>query len=409
MSFKTIKDVFDYHVTAKIDDEFAISMIVTWQTFISRSDSHSKFFNSPYIGVYPIRYLTSDALYFLEEILGIEDPNQCRQDLHELRSVDPNHKVASDVVNLAYMYAAHRLYDSRISSKYKDIALQHTIAMAITKHLCSQITRRFKFNADPAIAAELYESLDNKTDLKRLGDWKSLLLERGEDFFSSKGIHAKYIGRFSPDERILYATADIQDRIVGVLNILTTKFHEIKDTQGRILSQSTITTDIDGDKVLRDFARKEADLQRTMAEIAEDPRDLIREELVEFSADLMTSVNSESLVEVLRYFSDNFNAHDRQTKTYPHRDALDKLVIYVVHEARTSNLDISDTAAVISRIKRIFRSSQTKKPEVVELKRVFTEIVNDAIPRARDSVKVTCTITTVIYLTLRMLAINTYR
>ncbi|AXH70784.1 hypothetical protein [Vibrio phage BONAISHI] len=408
MSFKSIKEVFDYHCTATVDDKFAIAMIVTWQKFISRSDSHSKFFNSPYVGVYPIRYLTSDAMFFLEELLGIEDPVQCQTDLFALKTVDENHKVASDVVNLAYMYAVFRLFDSNVNRKYKEPAMVHTVAMAITKHLCSQITRRFKFNADPAIAAQLYESLDNKTDLKRLGDWKSLLLERGEDFISPRGIHSKFVAKMSPDERILYATGDIQDRIVGVLNLLTSKFHDIKDQQGKILSMSTIGSDIDGEKVLRDFARKENELKRVMSEIAEDPRDLIRQQLIDFTSDLITSANADMLEKTLEYFSDNFNAMDKKSHDSPHRAALDRLVVYVIHEAKVANLDLSNIPQVVARIKNIFRSSRTKKPDVIEIKNDFTMIVNDAIPRARDSVKVSCTIAMVIYLTLRMLSINHY-
>jgi hypothetical protein len=404
MAFATIKEVFDHHVTAKIDKNFAIAMIIAWQKFISRSESHSLFFNSPYVGVYPIRYMTSDANNFLEDILGIEDIAECQEDIYSVPEVDRNHHVASDVVNLAYIYANHRLMQAPIPNDLKQNALEHTIAMAITKHLCSQITRRFKFNADIAIAAQLFELLDNKTDLKKFGDWKNLLLERGRQFNDPReGIHYKSVLDFTDNKRVIYATGDIQDRIVGVLNLLTEKFHEIKATQGRVLSQSTISS-IDGEKVLREFARKETQLIREMQEICQSQRDLIKEDLLEFTVGILTTADTVNLAKVLEYYVDNFNV-----KELGHDTAIEKLIVYIFHEAKTANLDVSNIPALIGRIKSIFKHSNTKKADVLELKRLFNEITESAIPRARDSIKVSITLAVVIYLALRTLSINYYR
>lgn len=404
MVFKNIKEVFDYHVTAKADKAFATKLIIFYQSFISRSDSHSLFFSSPYVGVYPVRFMTSDAMHLLEEILQIDDPRQCQEDIYGLDEFDRSWHVAPDVTNQAFLYAVHMLMNAPIDRKLAEQAMVHTIAMAIAKHLCSQITRRFKFNADIQIAAMLYETLDNKTDLKRLGTWNNLLLDRGEQFIDPKrGIHEKYIRAYQPDKRVIYAANDIQDRIVDVLNLLTEKFHDIKDSQGRVLSTTAITT-IDGEQVLRDYSRRETKLVRDMMDIIRDPRDFIRQEVLDFTLDVMSTAKENVLRENLNYLSDNLFAKDA-----PYEKMITNLILFVMQEARQSQLDLDNMVMVIKRINSIFRSSQTKKREVIELKNQFNELTNEANPRARDSIKVSTSIATVIYIVVRMLSINYYK
>lgn len=404
MAFKNIKEVMEHHVNVKVNKDFATAMVVTFQRFISRSESHNLFFNTPYVGVYPVRYLTSDALYFMEELMGIEDVRDLQRDIFKLDSCDRSHKVATDAVNLTYIYAAHLLMSSKLADKIKHLALIHTIAMGITKHLCSQVTRRFHFDADIQVAAMLFESLNNKTDLKRYGDWKTLLLARGDQFVDMKhGIHAKDVLYFTDDKRVQYATSDIQDRIVGVLNELTSKFHDIKDAQGKILSQSAMTS-IDGEQVLRDYVRKETKLIDEMIDIAKDPRDLVRKDLVEMTSELLTTTDSESLSTVLNFYSDNWSASKGD-----HEEALRKLITYLIHEAKTSKLDLGDIPAVVKRVRSIFRHSRTAKPAALEIKKLFSGIIEEAIPRSRDAIKVSTTIGVVIYLTLRTLSIKHYR
>lgn len=404
MAFKTIKEVFADHVEATPDKEFATKLIIFYRNFISRSDAHSRFFSTPYVGVYPVRFMTSDALYLLEDVLQIDDPRQCQEDIYSLSEFDRNWHVAPDVTNQAFLYAIHMLMNSTIDKKLAEQAMIHTVAMAIAKHLCSQITRRFKFNADPQIAAMLYETLDNKTDLKKYGTWNNLLLARGEQFIDERrGIHQKYIKKFGPDKRIIYAANDIQDRIVDVLNLLTEKFHDIKDSQGRILSTTAITT-IDGEQLLRDYSRRETQLVRDMVAIVKDPRDLVRQEVMDFTVGVMTTAKEENIETILNYLSDNLFAKDAN-----YEEMIRNLIVFVLQEARQSNLDLDNMVMVVKRINSIFRSSQTKKREVLEIKRQFTTLTEEAIPRARDSDKVSSTIGTVIYLVVRMLSINYYK
>lgn len=407
MAFSTIKEVFEHHVTRKIDKRFAMDLIAQYQRFISKNETHALFFGSPYIGVYPIRYTTADAIGFLEDVLGIEDTRECQTDLYALDEINPDFFVSSDVVNLAFIYAAHTvLNETSIDERLREQAAIHTVAMGIGKHLCSQLTRRFHFSADMQIAAMLYESLDNKTDLKVYGTWNNLLLARGEQAIDPKrGLHMKRGGLkdMSPDKEVVYMANDIQDRIVGVLNIMTEKFHEIKDSQGRILSQSTMTS-IEGEKVLREYVRKESKLVEDMNDLARDPRNLIRDEVIDATAAVMTTTAEESLRDVLKYFSDNYNAprsiHPKMTES---------LVLYVMQEAKHSRLDLNDLYAVTQRVSSIFRSSRTKKGEVLEIKKYALEISKEAIPRARESIQISTAIGLAIYLTIRMLSIPKYR
>ncbi len=406
----TLKGLFDEYTAIKSTKALAINVITFYQRFTTRSESHALFFGSGLVGVYPIRWMdSSDSIYWTEDIMGISEMDDLQRDMAKVPGMIFDKKgniakISGNALNMMFAYALYRLNNATdLPAEVKRQAMIHTVATYLAKHLASQITRRFHFNADPQIAAALYESLDNKTDLKKYGTWNNLLLARGEQAVDPQtGIHFKTMETMEPTAAVIYLVNDLQDRLVDVLNLLTEKFHEVKKNQGKILSGSMIT-EIEGEKMLREYVRKEQQLISDMDRIASDPRDLIRDDLAQMLCEYLTA-DKKPLLDALQYYSDNFNAP--KTK---YNELQRMLIVYVLTEMRTGKLNISDIPSIIKRVRSVFRASQTQRPEVLEIKRQFKDVVTEAIPRARDSVQVSTTIALALYIVLRMLSMQRYR
>lgn len=404
MSALSVKDVFDKYTNFKTDKKFAHAMIGYVQYFISKNDTHVEFFGNALVGVKPVRYVPSDAVRWLEDILGIEDINDCQSELFEVKGINRDWKVSSDIVNLSFIYVVHRLYHSKdLRDGDKFLAMQECLVMNMAKHLCSLMAHRFKFPADPIVAQQLYESLDLKSHLKLYGSFLAMLRGHAVEFLDPKeGIHYNRYRKFDDTEEIIYVVSDIQRRLAVQMNLLTEKYHEVKDSQQRILVKSSVA-EMDGEKVLREYANKQTQLVRDMREIVLDPRDFIRDEIIDHVTEIIQTCDERYLKESLNFIADNYRSDEL------YEDAIRTLVVYIITEAKQGQLSLSNLPEVIGRLRSIIRSSRTKKKQALKIKQQFADIVEESIPRARPAIKTSTQISLIIYIAIRMLTIHKYR
>jgi hypothetical protein len=406
MAFKTLKELFDSYSNIKVDKAFVTKVVGYVQGFINKNDVHTQHFGSGLVGVLPVRYVDADARYWLEDVLGIDDVRDAQDDIWKIDGIDRKWRVASDIVNLSFGYVLHRIGTEKgLDEKYRQFGMQETLVMCMAKHMCSLLTHRFKFPADELIAQQLYESLDNKSHLKRYGTWLNMIRAHSEEFLDPKtGIHTQrgVWKNFTNTKQIIYMTGDIQDRLAGQINLLTEKFHEIKDSNDRILVKASINN-IDGEDMLAEYVSREKQLLRDMEIIAQDPRDFIKQELIDAVVEVFNTADERFVRKALEYYIDNFRADER----YP--QAMRSVVIYVMTEAKQGRLSLSNLPAVIKRLASILRASRTKKQDALRIKEDFRIITEEAIPTARDAIKTSTQISLIAYIALRMLTIPRYR
>lgn len=404
MSFKTIFDVFEYHSTVKADKNLVKRITNITYRFINKNDTHTQFFGSALVGVRPVRYIPSDALQWLEEVCEIEDPKECQEDLFSVPGVERNFIVASDVVNLSFIYILKKLEDSKISKQDKELAKQTVLLMCFSKHVCGLLTHRFKFPSDELLAQQLYESLDKRSLLKRTGNWLAMLQYLAVTTLDPKeGIHTrrKTWQKMTDTGSVIYMCGDLQDRLRSQINILTSHYHDLKNSSDRLLTRSSVN-EIDGEEFAAEYISKERTLVRDMQRIAIDPRAFIKDELVENVLDIIQTADIKYFSETLDFFVDNYRSDDLYER------ALNSVVLYVMKEAREGKLNLGDIPAVIGRLKSIFRASRTKKQEALDIKANFRELSEKAIPKANDNMKTATSIALIIYIALRMLTIKRY-
>ncbi|CAH0448006.1 hypothetical protein SM033_00182 [Vibrio phage vB_VpaM_sm033] len=405
MAYKSVRDVFDAYTKLNVDKNFLTKLQFYVYGFINKNDVHTAHFGGNLVGVRPVRYIPADARAWLEDVMNIEEIRECQQELVNLPDINKDFRVSSDIVNLSFVYLLYRINQAKLDQRIKDEALVMTLVMNIAKHMCSLLSHRFKFPSDEIIAQQLYESLDNKSLLKRHGNWLNMIRAISLTMLDPKeGIHTRrrVWQDMKDDKQVVYMVNDIQDRLAGQINLLTEKYHDIKNNSDRLVLNSALTN-IEGEKVLAEYVNRERALVKEMLVMARDPRNFIRPEIIDITVDVISTAEETHLRKVLEYMTDNVGSQEYI------QESIRKVVVFVISEARQGRLDLNNAPEIISRLRNIFRANRIKKKDALDLKEHYTELVEESIPTARESIKTACRIAAMIYVAIRMLTLNAYR
>lgn len=387
--------LFDKYSTFTPDDR-SVQPLIKWVlSFMNKNENHAAFFQSNLLGVNPIRFIDGDRDRWLET-MGITDVTELQSDIHSLPNVLPEQRVRSDVFNLSIAYAAHKVFNSRVSTKLKQVTLEYIFIGYLAKLTSGLLWRRFRHAAVPDIAMALYESLDNSTYLKKYGSWIGVFTQRAKDINDTRGIHHPRI-RGADDEDWMYMVAEISTRMHDMVQELTNKFHDIKDNKARISTTSKIGS-IDGEAVLKDTRNATAQIRRTMDRVARDPRDFIRGEIMELTIDAVLTCEERYLKEALNYYVDNYK-RDKDIQRFQ-----EATILFLVNAAKDRRIDIKQTPLIVGTCKTIFRASNTKRKDALEIKTAAERIIQKSVSRSRASVQVSTKMGLLIYLVLRILS-----
>lgn len=402
MKYKNVKAVFDFHVEIDKDEQLARDVITYTQRFMTLNETHVNFFGSALIGTEAVRYTPVNRLDWLENVLYIEDIEDCIVDLHDLPSINKDFNVSGDIINLSKIWVINHLHNANIDGKLKEQAMLSCLNMAMFKHLTGGIKNRFPHGADPLVAMTLYESLDRKTDLKAAGSWLGMITKKSEVFLDKGGVFKDVISTMDDDLRVVEFANEISGRVTKSLNKLTEKFMDIHRDQAKIGSSSKLAN-IDGEALIRDYVSKPKKMVDDMEAISRDENQFIKEELTKFVTDLVSTCSVVSLKKAQVYFTENFLAGRA------HRELQKDLILYMLGAARRDKVSLSNIPSVISSLRGIFRASNVSSRDVLDIKKQSKKIIEKALPGAGNSNQVAAQIALILYIALRALSINVYK
>jgi len=401
MAFPSLKDLMDTYTNIEVDKQFINRVLQFVQKFANKNEEHTNFFGGHLLGVYRAVWMDEvDGRYWLEEICGIIDIEDCQNDIYELDGIESRWRVASSLMNLSFLYVAHRIATSRLSQDEKEIGIVYTIIGAHMKHLTSGMRNRFRFKANESIAMAHYESLDYRSDLKKAGSWFELLKMRGEQVVSDKFLWRQQLQTFQGTYDVAKWANDLQDRLTDVLNALTESFHRIKDQEARIGSFSRIG-EHEGVKVVGNVRSFQRELIEDLKGRYKTKAELIKESLLEDTMTVVTTADIRYLRDTLSYMSENSRV------LRPQLDELsEELVIMLFDVSRGDGISLTDVPAMISKCRDYYRSSRTKRKDLITIKRLCVELVEEAVPRARPAMRVATGVALYIYLILRIFTLK---
>ena len=171
--------------------------------------------------------------------------NEMRKWIKNNDAINTKFKVVSDPFNLFCAYLLHKIYSSGLEAKLKRDTCIAVLMILQYKFFTSLVAHRFRYSPDEATFTAVFESLNNKYDLKIYGTWRALMYARAETFIDGD-VHRNLFENFNVDKDILYFISDVQTRLRQSVNIITTIYMETKERGDKLSSYDNLTTDEEG-------------------------------------------------------------------------------------------------------------------------------------------------------------------
>jgi hypothetical protein len=375
----TILSVFQSLTTDVAIDAGFVKRIHDYQeAFCHKNEDHVQFFGGNLLGVHPIRFLPSDRNTWFDDIIQVDDL-ALQEDLYKLPTIDPNHKVASDVMNQSCIWAMYAIANSpHLTPAQKEQGLIDTALVLQYKYLTSIMWRQFKYPADPALAQATYNALTRKFALKVTGSWKALLIQRAKDIISNSSIHHRTIQTLSPDQAVIYAINDIQGRLREIVKAMVAVFYRVREEGGKVLTNKATTVEEGGIVLVKDVDRPGSSYLRYIHEVIDDKQTFVRDELVKIICDAMHTMPPKLFVETLEWMAVNHRASPgKKIDTF-----LDETVIYAynfVAEQRALQGSHQGLTNMLIKLRALYMASRMVDPQLILTRDLSEDLVRMAV------------------------------
>lgn len=368
----TIKAVFDHHCgNLRVDDALARRIITFDNQFVTKNPDHVNFFGSALLGVYPVRWTDVERNTWIDDIIDFDEIG-LRVDLFKLQSIDPKNKVATDLVNLSFVYVLHRLNASDdIKPAMKETAMRSVIAIMHYKFLSSLMAYYFPYPADEALAKTTYNSLSLKFDIKRLGSWGALIRNRAETVTAKNSLHNTTFQYMRDDKSVQYMVTDIQTRIRDVVKSQTQEFYRIKEADGKIINTSKILLTDEGFTV-KDTRRTYSQYATYMDRVISDFADLHRKELLAVIMKLNTSADERTVTEAIRFIHQNY----REDKKLAYvRKYVEEVLMYSLNFIHEKKYKMNDLGNILLKLRAMFVGSRVNDTVILAIRDMGDRII----------------------------------
>jgi hypothetical protein len=401
---ENIKSVFDHHcATLEITPKFAKEIIEFDQRFVTKNSDHVNFFGSPYLGVYPIRWTDEERNRWVDDLLAV-DEIALKDDIRQLPTIDPTHTVATDFINLSFVYILFRFHNSGLESNLKHMAMMSVVRIMHYKFLTSLMAHYFRYPADEAIAKATYTALSLKFDIKRLGSWGALITDRADIINTKNSLHWLSFTTMRDDHAVQRMISDVQSRIREVVKAQVAVFYKVRENGDRVLSTSSIITTDEGFTV-RDVKRTISNYLNYMNSILPQSRDFVREDLLNIIGKLNPSANPVIVKNALAYMSDNY----LELKKPYVKKVVEDTIIYSFNFIRNNRIEKSDLPNIAVRLRSMFTGSRVNDPAILELRQFGDQIVIESQVR-RTGVPISPERTAMLlYIVMRAMTKNHYQ
>lgn len=398
MKVKCVNSVFEEHINYPIDRVFMARMLEYVEKFERKNSDHIHFLGSGLLGVYQFKWLKEDEANYVIDVLQINDFDKLQNELYSLPDINRDFNVSSNALNLSFLFIAYKALTSTILTlDQKEHLARAAITMLQYKFLSSIHTRRFPHRANESAALALFESLDNKTHLKKYGTWKALIAARTEDILGEDRLHKQTIRTLEPDHKIVGMLNDIWTRLKSIMNSLMDNFTAIRQTQTRVLTSSKFQM-VEGEEILKEYTSRYQIIKEGLINIVPDRNAFIKDDLIDIIPTVINTVYPAHLKETLYYLSNNFNS-----KKINGIQIIDDILQFTLTLIRKENIPFDSIPAVALKLRSSLRSSRLISDDYNKIKRELDEIVEAANPKIQESHITSCRIGVILYITLRAL------
>lgn len=406
MSKLTLREVLEPHFsTVKFNKDLAKRVHFFLTGYIGKNHEHIAFFGGNLIGVNTVWFMDSDVTRFFSHVLDI-DMLDLEKDLKEAEIVNPNYKVASDMMNQVLMYMIHRFSRSPDMLKQDDRskAMYDVASIFFVRCLVILISDYFKYPADIEVAQLAYARLSKKFLIKELGTWLKVIDYRAKDLTGPSSIHFKTLHAFDDDTAIIYCINDSQGRIRDLIKNYNREFYNVHGSGEAIALTSATMVDADGEEVLKEKTRSVESIVTYMQQILIDPRSFVRDDFISVIVEINTNTSVKMIRHTLMWMSEQYS----QPKNHEEiSNFVAQVVIYSQYliDNQVEPSKRKDYAALLVELKNLYLSTRSTDADLLKLRNDGEKLIKKANhgKSLSDSIISATRTSIILYITLRAL------
>lgn len=388
----------------RINDRFVKDVDYFVNSYIHRDEEHTNFFGGNLTGVNKITFSSDDRNELCIDILDV-DETEIRRQVKKLSHIGSDWVRGTDGTNLSLLYALHLVHNSSLKDTVKEKTAVNLLIILQCKFLSSLLYGYFKYPVSEKLATAVYETLSKKFYIKKYGTWYRVLKVRAESIYKDEHQHRTVIESFESDARIQYMITDIQTRIKNmILNIyeVTMDLHQ----KGVGIGVTNALID-NGEKIeVKDIERHFDEYLNYILRTSQEPRSLIKIELVEIVSASITTMPEKLLYDVLNVISDMSRVHDKNLE-----EMIRELVIYTFDYFRNNKRSIKDLnniGQLVVTFKSLITASKTNSTSVLKLRDYFDKLVKKNIKSKNPQTVAGVRTGIMLYFILRTITMNHY-
>lgn len=400
-----IKSIFDTHGSHLKFDQHLIKDIRDYGNgIVNASEDNIHFFGGHAIGVYPVKFKTSDRHEFLIDILSVEE-GDIRSEVKNLPTVNEDWVRGTDVMNLSCLWLAHRFKISNLPVKTRYEGMYQCMLVLNFKLITSLMSHFFPHPVNPELSQMIYDQLSLKYSLKKEGSWMGLLIERTEDIIGEKGIHADTLTNFNDDGDIQYMITDIQGRLRSIIKNLWEVLAEVREKDMKRHKQSYFS-ELEGEMVIRDMSSKYGDYRHYIELISGSAlSEFTKPELITVVASMIPTMPKPLLGEALIAFHEQHLKKNKMTKEW-----LDLIITHcfeqVVADPKIAR-KLNNIPELLVYMKSLYMASKSKG-DVEKMRVIGEKFIKRFVKNNNPSAIASIRTGVMLYVIVRMLSKDHY-
>lgn len=404
--FSNLKDLFDSDADhLKVDNRFVEKLHKYERNFVNKNEDNIVFLGGVLMGTPRFIYSRADRVNLFDEVLEIDEV-PLKQEINKLPTVNKDHKVASDALNLTVAYIVHRLYTSGLSGRKMEEGLMAILKIMHYRFLSSLMSNYFKYEPDKAIMEATYYALNRKFSLKQEGSWAALIEQRCKDIIDQRSIHRKTLELFRDDDKIQYFITDTQGRIREVVKKMYRVFLDVHQNSAKILVRKD-HIELEGEMHVRDLIRDTSRYKRYVHEILGEKATFIKDELIQVVGDAIHTAPPRHINTVLEYMVDNYGRRGDKRVA----ELVDETLVHAfqyIAENRSEFRGGTNLSTLLARLKMLYMSSRTTDQNVIKMRDLSFKISKKAIKTSNSSLLSSVRTAVMLYIVLRTFSMNHY-
>lgn len=413
-----IRQAFESRCNIKPDSKMALQLVQFCHYYETRGDNPHAL-NTDLFGVTPIFFVDSDRQSVFD-ILGI-DQAEMKRVIAEIPTINNEHKVTSDVYNLATIWAVHKfLTTPGISSQNSHNACVALLKLLHYKFFTSLMSHIFPHKSNLGIMQQTIASLSNQFDIKQYGTWKKVFEARAEDVLDKgnhhgerdESIHYPTLLKFDNDQKILYVLSDIQTRLRNKIILIVNVYYQVKE-KGDYLGSYSNVAEIDGEKVIASNTQTYDVIVSNLSNRVQNVHTFINRQLVNLIVAMFTNIRQDMFVSTLTRFSEMASLQAKENKLdlekvikgekhyIGARVLISTLIQKTYRRCKLERVNMKSATEILKKTMDLYRSSRVNDEDILAVKRSVLHFIEGLGKYTREATVASLAIGFILYIMLQ--------